>query len=187
MVMSPPRVRFGVFELDLDAGDLYKRGVRIHLRERPFRILAALLERPGEVVSRDELRERVWPADTHVDFDAGLNAALANLREILGDTAKNPRFIETAPRRGYRFIGSIESAPAVQPPVRRRRRVLVPVLSLAAAALCVLAVALWLRKPPPAPLTAVPLTSYPGSERYPSLSPDGNQVCFSWNGCRLTE
>ena len=98
------RVTFGVFELDLRSGELRKAGGRINLSDQPFRILAVLLEHPGELVTRDELRSRVWPTDTFVDFEHGLNAAIKRLRDALGDSADTPRFVETLPRRGYRFI-----------------------------------------------------------------------------------
>ncbi|HEX4537339.1 MAG TPA: winged helix-turn-helix domain-containing protein [Candidatus Acidoferrum sp.] len=101
-------VRCGVFEIDLKAFELRKHGLRLKLAEQPFQILAILLEQPGEVVTRDELRERLWPGDTFVDFDHGLNNAVMRLREALGDSHDKPRFIETLPRRGYRFIAPIE-------------------------------------------------------------------------------
>src|ERR671912_2664309 len=101
-------VRFGVFELDLNTGELRKAGARINLPEQPFQVLEALLDRPGELVTREELRQRLWPADTFVDFEHGLNAVINRLRDTLGDSADTPRFIETVPRRGYRFIGSID-------------------------------------------------------------------------------
>jgi TolB-like protein/DNA-binding winged helix-turn-helix (wHTH) protein/Tfp pilus assembly protein PilF len=97
-------VRFGVFEVDLRAEELRKQGMKVRLRGHPFDILAMLLERPGELVTREELRDRLWPADSFVDFDHGLNAAVNRLREAIGDSADNPRFVETVPRRGYRFI-----------------------------------------------------------------------------------
>src|SRR6059058_74491 len=103
-------VRFGVFEVDLRVGELRKRGVKIKLQDQPFQILQILLERSGEVVTREELRTRIWPADTFVDFDQGLNNAIKRLREALGDSAETPRFIETIPRRGYRFIGMTGSS-----------------------------------------------------------------------------
>lgn len=103
-------VHFGVFELDLRTGELRKSGVRIRLQEQPFQILAMLLERPGEVVSRDELRNKLWAEETFVDFDHGLNTAVQRLRESLGDTAENPRFIQTLPRRGYRFLAPVNGA-----------------------------------------------------------------------------
>jgi cholera toxin transcriptional activator len=100
--------RFGVFELDLAAGELRKNGARLRLQEQPFQVLALLLERAGDVVTRDELRQKLWPADTFVDFDHGLNAAVNKLRETLGDSASSPRYIETLARRGYRFIAPVQ-------------------------------------------------------------------------------
>lgn len=105
--VQPRRViRFGVFEVDLDAGELRKRGARVRIQEGPFRILEMLLDRSGRVVTRQELRERLWAQDTFVDFEHGLNAAVNKLRDALGDSASSPRFIETIPRRGYRFLVS---------------------------------------------------------------------------------
>jgi TolB-like protein/DNA-binding winged helix-turn-helix (wHTH) protein/Tfp pilus assembly protein PilF len=101
-------LRFGVFEVDVRAGELRKQGVRIKLQDQPFHVLTVLLQRPGEVVTREELRNQNWPADTFVDFDNSLNTAINKLRDALGDSADNPRFIETLPRRGYRFIGSAD-------------------------------------------------------------------------------
>lgn len=103
-------VRFGAFELDLRAGELRKQGVKVKLQEQPFQILAMLLERPGEVVTREELRKRLWPSDTFVDFDHSLNKAVNKLREALGDSAENPRFIETLAKRGYRFIKDLQGS-----------------------------------------------------------------------------
>jgi len=100
-------VRFDVFEVDLHAGELRKQGVKIKLQEQPFQILQMLLEHPGEVVTREELQKRIWPADTFVDFEQGLYNAIKRLREALGDSPETPRYVETLPRRGYRFIGSI--------------------------------------------------------------------------------
>src|SRR6266481_3559314 len=105
----PVLLRFGVFEVDLRAGELRKQGKRIKLQEQPFQVLAVLLQRPGEVVTREELRSQNWPPDTFVDFDNSLNTAINKLREALGDSADNPRFIETLPRRGYRFIAPVSS------------------------------------------------------------------------------
>src|SRR2546430_7323780 len=96
-------LRFGVFEVDVRSGELRKQGVRIKLQEQPFHVLAVLLQRPGEVVTREQLRSENWSADTFVDFDNSLNTAINKLREALGDSADNPRFIETLPRRGYRL------------------------------------------------------------------------------------
>lgn len=103
--LSP--LRFGVFELDVRAGELRKQGIKVKLQEQPFQILVLLLAHPGEVVTRDELRKKLWPADTFVDFDHGLNRAVNKLREALGDHSDSPRFIETLPRRGYRFVAPI--------------------------------------------------------------------------------
>ena len=109
-------LRFGVFEVDLKVGELRKHGLRLKLSEQPFQVLAVLLEKPGEIITRDELRNRLWPGDTFVDFDHGLNNAVMRLREVLGDSSENPRFVETIPRRGYRFISRVEESffPAVR-------------------------------------------------------------------------
>src|SRR5258705_2537018 len=101
-------VRFGVFEVDLVSGELRKDGSRIRLQEQPFQILTMLLERRGAMVTREDLRSKLWPADTFVDFDHGLNTAVNKLREALGDAAANPRFVQTVARRGYRFIAPIQ-------------------------------------------------------------------------------
>ena len=108
MALSRRRFRFGSFEMDEIAGELCKDGAKIKLQEQPFQILTILLEQPGELVSREEIRKRVWPSDTFVDFDHGINNAIKRLREALGDTAETPRFIETLPRRGYRFVATID-------------------------------------------------------------------------------
>jgi DNA-binding winged helix-turn-helix (wHTH) protein len=108
-------VRFGVFEADLVAGELRKNGGRIRLQEQPFQLLALLLERPGEVVTREELRQKLWPADTFVDFDHSLNTAVNKLREALGDSASSPRYVETLARRGYRFLGQVDRTEAGNP------------------------------------------------------------------------
>jgi TolB-like protein/DNA-binding winged helix-turn-helix (wHTH) protein/Tfp pilus assembly protein PilF len=104
------RLRFGVFELDLRAGELRKHGLRVRLQEQPFQVLAMLLEHHGEVVTRDELQKKLWPADTFVDFDHGLNKAVSKIREALGDSAESPRFVETVARRGYRFLADVKVA-----------------------------------------------------------------------------
>jgi TolB-like protein/DNA-binding winged helix-turn-helix (wHTH) protein/Tfp pilus assembly protein PilF len=106
--LKRPPIRFGIFEVDLEAGELRRQGLKVKLQQQPFQILAMLLECPGEVVTREEIQKRLWPTDTFVDFDRGLNRATNRLRESIGDEAGNPRFIETLPRRGYRFIGQIE-------------------------------------------------------------------------------
>ena len=99
---------FGLFELDLSAGELCKQDRRIKLQDQPFQVLVLLLRRPGEVVTREELQQALWPADTFVEFDQGLNTAIKKIRQALGDSADNPRFVETIPRKGYRFIAPVE-------------------------------------------------------------------------------
>ena len=107
---SARMVRFGSFELDQVTGELRKGGVRIKLQEQPFRVLAELTKRPKELVTREELREKLWPGDTYVDFDQNLNAVIKKVRQALGDSAENPRFIETLPKKGYRFVYPVEGA-----------------------------------------------------------------------------
>ena len=178
-----------------------KGGLKIKIHDQPFQVLAALLEHPGEIVTREELRQRMWPEHTFVDFDHGLNTAVNKLREALGDSAGSPRFIETVPRRGYRFLAPTERVAtqlAVQeqaeppreitltPGKPKRRRS----LFWAAALLIIVAasLAVWFRfarhssEPPTPPLRIVPLTGYYGWETAPTFSPDGNEVAFSWNG-----
>src|ERR1700739_4544376 len=102
------RLRFGVFELDLRAGELRKHGLRIRLQEQRFLVLAPLLDHPGEIVTREELQKKLWPADTFVDFDHGLNKTINKIRDALSDSAESPRFVETVSRRGYRFIAEVK-------------------------------------------------------------------------------
>src|SRR5712664_1868393 len=141
-VRSPSILRFGVFEVEVRSGELRKQGVRIKLQEQPFHILTVLLQRPGAVVTREELRNQNWPADTFVDFDNSLNTAINKLREALGDSADNPRFIETLPRRGYRLIapvtavdgttrGAGQGVSAGTPPSGRKMVVTVAIVVLA--------------------------------------------------------
>ena len=218
-------IRFGVFEVDLAAGELRKGGMKIKLQDQPFRVLVALLARPGEVVTREELREKLWRDGTFVDFDRGVNTAVNKIREALGDSASYPRFVETLPRRGYRFVGPVDgigqrpadgspdstgatlaqesvSAGGIRPlqsgvaaaksavlpkgPAGSRRGLyrglaaLVVVLILGA----VYRMGPWGSESEPSRTTlkTVPVTSYAGLERRPAISPDGNQVAFSWNG-----
>jgi len=200
-------VRFGVFELDVDAGELRNAGVPVGVRGQPLQVLACLLERPGGLVTRDELRSRLWPADTFVDFDHGLNATIKRLRDALGDSADAPRFIETVPRRGYRFVATVEQPAAVaavadpSPTSRgtepagipprpaaawwRGRRAIT--WSWGAAVLVMLAAAplAWHRlvSPPDAEaglsMRVLPLVTLSGYSYSPSFSPDGGQVAFS--------
>jgi eukaryotic-like serine/threonine-protein kinase len=113
--------RFGAFEVDLRSGEVYRHGIRLKLQDQPFQVLTLLLEHSGDVVTREELRQKLWPADTFVDFDTGLNSAIKKLRDVLGDSAEEPRYIETLPRRGYRFIAPVEHVDlATSVPVREK-------------------------------------------------------------------
>ncbi len=118
----PGIVRFGVFEVDVRAGEIRKSGTKIRVQEQPFQILVTLLERPNQVVSREELRQKLWPPDTFVDFEHGVNSAVARLRDLLGDSAASPRYIETLPRRGYRFIGSVQGGQSARPKRAARQK-----------------------------------------------------------------
>ena len=152
---QPPRgIKFGIFEADIRNRELRKGGVRIKLQEQPFAILQMLLEDAGQIVSRDQIRQQLWPADTFVDFDHSLNTAINRLREVLGDAADNSRFIETVPRRGYRFVAPVENPaklepaaaaepglPTAAPAAVARTRFRTPVLIVAGVVL--LAVAAW--------------------------------------------
>jgi DNA-binding winged helix-turn-helix (wHTH) protein len=197
--------RFGIFEVDPTRGELRKHGSRIRLQEQPFQILVYLLDRAGELVSRDELCHKVWPPDTFVDFEQGLGTAIKKLRQSLGDDADAPRYIETLPKRGYRFIAAVEKSagrsevrpdqvsgavPQLGPKASIPEAVAKPashywlIGSIAMVGLALLAVAFWLTKPEAVISVAgiSPVTSYPGDEREPSMSPDGRQVAFSWDG-----
>ena len=107
-------VRFGSFEADFQEGKLTKSGTRIRLQEQPLQILALLLERPGQIVTREEIRQKLWSRDTFVEFDDALNTAVRKLRAALNDSADNPRFLETVPRRGYRFVAPVAWTPELQ-------------------------------------------------------------------------
>jgi Tol biopolymer transport system component/DNA-binding winged helix-turn-helix (wHTH) protein len=200
---------FSVFEIDMRSGELRKRGVRVPLQQQPFRILVRLVERPGEIVTREALREELWAADTYVDFERGINAAVKRLREALGDSAETPRFIETLPKRGYRFIAGVRHTaipdqrlaldapsgdagmgevilgrPAVEPyaapHTRPTRRAAYGLAALVAGGL-----ALWLglraRDQPAPAMRESQLTAYEGFETQPAFSPDGNRVVFVWD------
>ena len=112
---SPRLVRFGAFEVDLRSGELRKGHLKLKLTGQAFRVLAMLLESPGELVTRDELQKCLWSSETYVDFEHGLNNAVNRIREVLGDSAESPRFIETLPKRGYRFVASVTVGPSLMP------------------------------------------------------------------------
>jgi DNA-binding winged helix-turn-helix (wHTH) protein/tetratricopeptide (TPR) repeat protein len=141
---SPGILRFGTFEVDLRSGELRKQGVRIKLQEQPFHVLTLLLQRPGDIVTREELRSENWPADTFVDFDNSLNTAINKLREALGDSADSPRFIETLPRRGYRFIASVGSNDRKELAITARSwKIVVPVAIVVLTAVAVAGGFIW--------------------------------------------
>jgi Tol biopolymer transport system component/DNA-binding winged helix-turn-helix (wHTH) protein len=185
-------IRFGTFEADLAAGELRKSGVRVKLQEQPFQVLAALLDKPGELVTREELKERLWSGDTFVDFDRGLNTAINKIRETLGDSAQHARFVETVPRHGYRFVYPLTTGRLVEsarPPSElpaRARPYLLGVWLSGAVLLVTLALITYRfignRSPSDTPLLAVRLTSYDGLEFSPTFSPDGSQIAFTWDG-----
>jgi TolB-like protein/DNA-binding winged helix-turn-helix (wHTH) protein len=135
MPLSAQTVRFGPFQLDLRAAELRHDGATTKIPEQPFQVLVALVEHPGEVVTREELRQRLWTSNTFVDFEHGLNTAVKRLREVLGDSAEKPRYIETLPRHGYRLMVAVEKpAPTIQERPGRRRRIMLAILTVAIVA-----------------------------------------------------
>lgn len=188
------KIRFDAFEFDFHVGELRREGLRVKLQDQPTRVLFRLLQRPGEVVTREELRQDLWPADTYVDFDHGLNSAVARLRETLRDSADKPRYVETISKRGYRFIAPVQpdeprvpeptssSAKPSQPRIRIpvSRRFWAVVVSLVASS-C--AVAIWAMYRPDADkqltkIEVVPVVGLRGFQATPALSPDGNLLAF---------
>ena len=119
-IRSAHVIRFEGFEVDLRAQELYKAGRKIKLQVQPFQVLAMLLEQPGEVVTRDEMQKKLWPADTFVDFDHSVNTAIKKLRQALGDDKNKPRFVETLPKRGYRFLASVKKPATSSAPAETR-------------------------------------------------------------------
>lgn len=215
--------RFGAFEVDATSGELRKHGLRIRLQEQPFQVLVLLLEHAGEVVSRDQLFRRLWASNTFVDFEQGLGTAIKKLRQALNDDAETPRYVETLPKRGYRFIAPVERVALVPPdapdfeaeivpelspealpselptieywraPPTRWRPVLLSAALLAVAVLAGIGFDMWRnahRKQAGAAenqqaagetYTSRPLTTLPGGEYEPALSPDGKMIAFVWD------
>ncbi len=198
--------RFGPFTFDGRSGELRKGPTRLRVPDQSIAILRELVQSPGELVTREALRDRLWPPDTHVDFEAGLNAAVRRLREALDDSADAPRYVETLPRRGYRFIAAVDGVPAAAalapaaseggdvslvalPEGARGPRV--RNVTLVVTILTLLAAGVWvaLRRNDAAPTASgvakpVPITSFPGLEINPAISPAGNLVAFAWDGER---
>jgi Tol biopolymer transport system component/DNA-binding winged helix-turn-helix (wHTH) protein len=188
---APHIVRFGIFEADLAGGELRREGTLVKLQDQPFRLLTFLLERPGQTVTREELRAALWPDGSFVDFEYGVNTAIKKVRYALDDSADNPRFIQTLPRKGYRFIAPVTPegghgrtaavrSIAASPKRLRTWRIAVTLAALFASGL-------WLlrqRSAPRADSFPVPLTAYPGSQWSAAFSPDGRQIAFAWNSER---
>lgn len=184
-------LRFDTFELDVRAGQLRKRGVRLRLQGQPLQVLTALLQRAGDVVTREELREQIWAADTFVDFDHSLHNAIARLREVLGDSAETPRYIETLPRRGYRFIAPVEAgddaslSPSAKPAPRgevpaQARFTKLHTLALATVpVLLVIGIALWLGRTGSAPTSAAPRLNSIAVLPLANLSGDPSEEFFA--------
>ena len=199
MAVSPAEdvVRFGLFELDLKAGQLSRNGTKLRLPQQPLQLLAMLLERPGEILTRDELRQRLWSSDVFVDFDHGLNKSIQKLRDALGDSATSPRYIETIPRVGYRFIAPVrngtrplepEGATKIDRPAplpaapamggKQRAR-----WWIVAAGVCalmgVIGTAVYLSsRRHPVVMKYTQLTDFTDSASIPALSPDGHILAF---------
>ena len=197
--IATARLRVGEFEVDLRCGEVRRNGDKIKLQQRPFQIFAALLKRPGEVVTREEIRQSLWPTDTFVDFEHSINTAVNKLREALGDDAENPRFIETLPRYGYRLITPIEivetngTCPELElPPAPPRQASLRPttprrlrsVAFIIGTLLAIASLALffflpyWRHSGPPLRNTWVQITNFSDSATSPALSPDGHMIAF---------
>ena len=198
---SPRIIRFSTFEVNFHTGELRERGQKIKLQEQPLQILAALLERPGDLVTREELRSKLWPADTFVDFDHSLNAAIKRLRDALGESAERPIFVETVARRGYRFIAPVNgsSGPsgngiAAAPEVGKSSTWIRPwqrmptTRNAVIGGVTVCAFALFFlfyshsRRPKASQPVVTPAVTDVGKKYTPSLSPDGQRLAFAWNG-----
>jgi DNA-binding winged helix-turn-helix (wHTH) protein len=185
-------VRFATFEVDLEAGELRKGGVKLKLSGQPFQVLTILLEQPGAVVTREELQKRLWP-DTFVDVDHNLNAAINKIREALGDTAENPRFVETLPRRGYRFISPVNgfapAATATKAPeaaLRKSHLRLFLAGTIVGTVVLLAIVGWWVYKRPEPPASPpqralTRLTFDEGLQMEPTWSPDNHYIAYASN------
>jgi DNA-binding winged helix-turn-helix (wHTH) protein len=207
--IQPPIARFEDFEVNLETGEVWKAGRPVKVQDQPFKVLAALLERPGQIVTREDLRQLIWPDKDFGDFDHAINKSLAKLRATLGDSADVPHLIETLPRRGYRFIAPLKEQ--VDPPAARiiaplqeqivpsdvqahpavaavkKPWLMVGVLALVVIVAVVVAVALFrmfpkLREQSSTGGEIVRLVSMPGQQDLPAISPDGKQVAFEYSG-----
>jgi Tol biopolymer transport system component/DNA-binding winged helix-turn-helix (wHTH) protein len=206
---SPRVLRFDSYEVDLESGELRKGERRIPLQAQPMQLLTLLLQNPGQLVTREEVRGELWPADTFVDFDRSLATAVNKIREALGDSAENPKFVETLPKRGYRFIGQLKPPEELPPltlvagktPVAsqadhahrvdassrksgRLKPLLWVLIGAAAAAAIFVGVDRWRASQAKndRPLTPTPFAAYEGNSFSPSFSPDGSQIAFAWDG-----
>src|SRR5215472_7934266 len=190
VVSNPQVVRFGAYEVDLRSGELRKKGRKVKLTGQPFQVLAILLEHAGKLVTREQLQKQLWPSETFVDFDRGLNAAINRVREALGDSAENPRFVETLPRRGYRFITPVdrdsisisstsEGLPTVPVPGRRILSHLWLLAALALAAALVSGKVL-LRSPRPPRVLGFKQLTHDGQQKWwLPLASDGSRIYFN--------
>jgi Tol biopolymer transport system component/DNA-binding winged helix-turn-helix (wHTH) protein len=185
-----PVARFEDFEVHLETGEVWKAAKCLKLQDQPFKVLAALLERPGEIVTREELRQLIWPEKSFGDFDHAINLAITKLRATLGDSAGVPHLIETLPRRGYRFIAPLKEETDPSPPkdhpastVGKKLWLIVGILAfILLSAVTLLRNFPTSRKQPPTAGEIVPLVSMPGQQGSPALSPDGSRVAFAYGG-----
>jgi DNA-binding winged helix-turn-helix (wHTH) protein len=177
----PARLRFGVFEVDLQSGELRKQGVKLKLQAQPFQILAALLERSGEIVTREDLRQRVGASDALGDFDHLVNKAVNKIRDVLGDSASSPLFVETLPRRGYRFLVPVEKIDPLGPRRNKRRIAEISVVGAGVLLISTLGLFWWLRSSAVAPRRRAlrQLTRDAGLTTDPALSRDGRLLAYA--------